>query len=145
MFKARLLFVAASAGLLLSACDHPLQIVGQGYVYSSSGERDCLLEAQPCTNLVVGEYHETYRASPREGWQFVGWENCMVETDTCRFDIPADVVKQYWGKQVGPLIARFEPIDTPVNGGKIRVLPSVILSPRATISASAIAEICGIG
>ena len=63
----------------LTACRHPIFIIGEGDVTSASGDRDCLLEdfqaeAPGCTeNTVKGSYSEAYSAVPRPGWQFAAW------------------------------------------------------------------------
>ena len=44
----------------ITACSHPLEIVGQGDINSSTGANDCSLEAQPCKNYAVGDYEVTY-------------------------------------------------------------------------------------
>lgn len=115
--KARRVVTALVAVLLISACSHPVEIVGQGDVVSASGERDCSFDdhaaaAENCTqNLVIGEYDETYTAVPADGWHFHRWVNyCTTSTDaTCSFDIPADVVEQAYGETAPPLVAIFRP------------------------------------
>ncbi|MEM9015276.1 MAG: hypothetical protein AAGB02_09255 [Pseudomonadota bacterium] len=102
-------------GLCLSACSHPLQIIGEGDITSSSGERGCSLEEfeageDVCAvNLVVEDYDETYIATPRSGWKFDRWYNgCNKSLENeCRFVIPADIVRDHWGETAPPLIAKF--------------------------------------
>lgn len=104
--------------LVLAACSHPLEIVGQGDIVSASGTRDCLYDTysahtnpttQPCPNLVVNDYVEVYSAVPKPGWTFAGWTGCPTDTADCSFNIPASTVHKYWGAQTGPLIANFTP------------------------------------
>ena len=127
---ARWLSIALATLLLATACNHPIEIVGEGDVVSASGTRDCLradpaADATSCTdNLVIGEYGETYTAVPAEGWHFHRWVNYCTgyepidnellpepqgTGDGCRFDIPADVVSQAYGQTVPPLVAIFRP------------------------------------
>ncbi len=103
--------------VLMLACSHPLEIKGEGDILSASGMRDCYLEdfragLDACSkNLVVGEYQETYYAVPREGWQFVAWENCFNDgavADQCIFNIPANLVRNSYGQTVAALVAVFE-------------------------------------
>jgi len=120
--KIRCLF---SAGLLvlLAACSHPLEIIGEGDIVSASGDRDCLYEdsiagASNCTeNSVIGNYLETYYAEPRPGWEFVGWENYCndVPGNECAFDVPANIVQQAWGLAVPPLRAVFSEAEPPIE------------------------------
>ena len=94
---------------LVSACYHPLEIVGQGDIVSSTGTRNCSFEEQPCENMVEGEYSVTYTAVPRDGWTFVGWENCGHQFPQCTFDLSQEVVEQFPELSV-PLRAIFEPL-----------------------------------
>ena len=105
---------------LVIACSHPLEIRGEGDILSASGTRDCYLEnfqsgAESCSkNLVVGDYRETYHAVPREGWEFVSWENCFDEgsaLDQCRLDFDAGTVEKFWGETAAPLVAVFQQLD----------------------------------
>jgi hypothetical protein len=101
--------------LVLQACSHPIDIVGEGDVTSASGNRTCLLEdylaAQDnCSkNYVVGAYQETYFAVPRVGWQFDHWGNycAAATTNECSFNISAAVTKNFWGQTAPPLQAVF--------------------------------------
>ena len=101
--------------ILLAACKHPIELHGEGDVFSASGARDCALEdylagAEACaSNLVTGDYAETYTAVPRPGWQFRRWDiYCTTALDnTCSFNIGADVVQQFSGSTVPPLKAIF--------------------------------------
>lgn len=108
----------AGALFFVAACDHPIEIVGQGDVLSASGDRNCLLEEfqagnTNCTkNTVVSAYKETYFAVPRSGWQFSRWENyCTDVTDPnmtdCGFEIPGGTVFDFWGKTMPSLTAVF--------------------------------------
>lgn len=102
----KLLF-ALLALLLLTACSHPLEISGQGDIVSSNGRHNCLLEEQPCTNLVTGDYSVTYTAQPRAGWSFDSWEGCGDQFPNCTFDVSGTQVAQYWGQVMPPLRATF--------------------------------------
>ena len=62
--------------IFVIGCSHPLEIVGNGDIISASGEHDCLLEDNPCTNYVIGDYDVTYTAMPRAGWIFSEWDGC---------------------------------------------------------------------
>lgn len=108
--------------LLLQACSHPLEIVGQGDIDSESGTRNCSLEefnaeSTHCTkNFVAEDYSETYTAVPRSGWEFACWGNYQRFCDRsaatpneCRFSIDALAVRQFWGETVPPLRAHFSP------------------------------------
>lgn len=107
-------FVAA----LITACSHPLEIVGDGDIVSASGDRDCSYEdfqaaQENCTkNYVASAYKETYSAQPHQGWQFERWENycANVGDNECSFDIPGTAVGQFWGQTVPPLRAVFSPV-----------------------------------
>ena len=114
-FKAALI---AGGLFFIAACDHPIEIVGQGDVLSASGERNCLLEEfqagnDNCAkNTVVTAYKETYFAVPRPGWQFSRWQNyCTDITDPnmtdCEFDIPGGAVFDAWGQTMPSLVAVF--------------------------------------
>ena len=71
--------------IFVTGCSHPLEIVGHGDIISSSGEHDCLLEDNPCTNYVIGDYDVTYTAMPRAGWSFSEWEGCGEQWPDCSF------------------------------------------------------------
>ena len=120
------------AGLLfVQACSHPIEIVGEGDVWSTGG-RSCTFEdhalmQENCTNnYVISAYQETYYAEPRDGWQFGHWENYCTDADdnSCTFDIDAATVQLFWGQIAPPLKAVFTedsgaPItDTVVAHGK---------------------------
>ncbi len=100
----------------LYACSHPLEIVGEGDILSSTGTRNCYLEdfqagKESCTvNLVVLDYQETYYAVPRDGWEFEQWLNyshCANTGNACAFNLPAAAVKTGWRQTVAPLVAVF--------------------------------------
>src|SRR6056297_1653764 len=101
--------------VLLAACKHPIEIYGEGDVFSASGARDCTLEDYLASsetfvsNLVTGDYAETYTAVPRTGWQFRRWDiYCTTALDnTCSFNTTADVVQQFSGSTMPPLKAVF--------------------------------------
>lgn len=119
--------------LFLASCSHPIGIVGYGKVLSESGDRDCYFypfDLDKCKNYVVNDYMETYYASPFDGWQFHRWVNyCQNATDNqCSFNVPANIVNQFWGETAPPLIAVFTPIgaDMPVVvDGKEWLQPSL--------------------
>jgi Protein of unknown function (DUF1566) len=106
-----------AALLVLQACSHPLEIVGEGDVTSASGDRNCSLEQftaedTVCSkNYVIGEYQETYYAAPRAGWVFDRWVTyCPSATPpnyACSFNISAATVRQFWGQTMPPLTAVF--------------------------------------
>ena len=100
----------------LAGCSHPLEIAGEGDIFSASGERDCSLEeynsgAPTCSeNYISGAYDEIYQALPRPGWEFAGWENCQhanPQTQYCGFSVPAKTVQDFWGNTAPPLVAYF--------------------------------------
>ncbi len=105
--------------VLLQACSHPIDIVGEGDVLSASGERDCLLEQHDagqknCSeNMVVHEYQETYYAVPRSGWRFHRWHNYCGDNpgNECSFNVPANFVYQNWGETAPALTAIFRPTE----------------------------------
>ncbi len=99
--------------LLLTACYHPLEIQGRGDIVSSTGQNNCSLEEQPCENLITGDYYVTYRAAPREGWRFDSWEGCGDQFPECALNVPAQVVREFWGQTMIPLVAVFEPSAEP--------------------------------
>jgi len=109
------LLAAAAALTLVQACSHPIDIVGEGDVNSSSGTRNCTLEdhaasADNCSkNYVIFGYNETYSAVPRPGYLFDRWGNyCMNASDNqCAFNVSAEIVGQFWGESVPPLQAVF--------------------------------------
>ncbi|MEM9257230.1 MAG: hypothetical protein AAGA91_17440 [Pseudomonadota bacterium] len=104
----------------LGACSHPLEIVGEGDIESSTGSNDCELEDEPCSNIVAGDYNVSYTAVPRSGWEFVGWEGCGDQFPNCTFNVPASIVNQFSGQVLPPLRAVFTPIDgTIVADGKV--------------------------
>ena len=107
---------------ILCACSHPLEIVGEGDILSSTGTRNCYLEdfqagKDSCAvNLVVRDYQETYYAMPRDGWVFASWKNYCTDgstADQCSFNVEADVVRQFWGGAAQPLVAVFEKSSPP--------------------------------
>lgn len=128
----RTVLVLASL-ILISACSHPIEIVGKGnvVVLGPISDRGCLYEdylggADSCTrNYVVGDYQVTYAADPGvdwPNWYFDHWENyCVGDTlGECSFDIPANVVTRFWGETAPPLVAVFkERGGNPVPDSKI--------------------------
>lgn len=140
----RLIAIASLA--LLAACEHPLEIVGQGDILSASGTRNCSAEQRACSNLVIGAYSESYIALPRDGWRFSGWQGCGGESGTCEVNVAADIVNQHWGTTVAPLVALFEPLDqievtagpsqTVVEGSAVYLSGSVSYAGQSTASLS---------
>jgi hypothetical protein len=103
----------------LTGCSHPLDTDGNGDIISITSTRDCLVENQPCKNLVINQYEETYSAKPKAGYIFSHWEGCGDQFPQCSFNIPKSVVKKYYFKSVGRLKAIFkdesETIDIPTE------------------------------
>ena len=105
--------------LLIQACEHPIEIEGEGDVTSATGDRNCYLEdfqtAQTnCTkNYAIGAYQETYYAVPRAGWKFDHWVTyCSTAAPPyydCGFNIAAATVQQFWWQKMPPLKAVFTP------------------------------------
>ena len=93
--------------VLVTACSHPQEIIGEGDINSSTGTNDCTLEEQPCRNYVAGDYNVNYTALPRPGWNFSGWVGCADQFPDCSFDIPSSAVDQFWGQTMPPLKAIF--------------------------------------
>lgn len=99
----------------VSACSHPLEIVGEGDILSESGGRTCMLyEFQAgldtCSkNYVVRGYQETYYAVPHQDWKFEHWVNYCAEAidNECSFSADAAIVWKFWGATVPPLRAVF--------------------------------------
>jgi hypothetical protein len=94
---------------LVTACSHPLEIVGEGDISASTGTNSCTLEDQPCANYVTGDYNVTFIALPRAGWIFSGWEGCGTQFPTCSMNVPGEMVYQHWGQTMPPLRALFTP------------------------------------
>lgn len=102
--KARFLLFVVAVGMV-TGCKNPLEIFGEGDIYSASGLHDCTLEEfnagpgnQCITNEVTGDFNEVYQAVPRSGWHFKGWRTyCAYNSldDTCSFDISASTVASY--------------------------------------------------
>ena len=113
----KLMLAALLVLFAVTACRHPIEIIGEGDVMSATGDRDCLLEdyearlANCVENDVRGAYEETYFAVPRTGWQFGGWGQHYCLTDSgeegCYFSIPADQVKEFINERMPPLAAYF--------------------------------------
>ena len=92
---------------VVTACSHPLVIVGNGDIISSTGEHDCLFEDGYCANYVAGDYDVTYRATPRAGWVFSEWEGCGNQFPNCTISVPSNTVALYWGETTPALTAVF--------------------------------------
>ena len=129
----------AFATSLVYACSHPIEIDGQGDVQSASGNRNCYLEdyeqGKPnCTiNMVTGDYQETYYAVARQGWKFDKWLNyCTDEiSNQCSFNLPAELVQQYHGTTVLPLVAVFSR-DVVAPTPKPKPAPAPTPAPAST-------------
>lgn len=107
--------------LFASACSHPLEILGQGDITSSTGVNDCSLEQQPCENIVVDDYFVTYIAVPREGWRFVRWQGCGSQFPTCSYSLPGSIVSNFTDQTMPSLVAVFEP-DVPVQRNILTIM-----------------------
>lgn len=110
---------------LMAACSHPLEIVGEGDITSSTGSNECLLEQQPCENYVTGDYKVTYSARPRSGWSFVAWEGCGGQHPDCFFDIPGEIVNQFWFQTAPALRAIFSQKDSGLTEAPYTALQQV--------------------
>jgi hypothetical protein len=106
--------------LVLQACSHPLEIVGEGDIVDLKGSgHGCMLEQHRikedvCTkNFVVFEYDVDYKAIPKEGWEFVGWQGVCEnrKTSSCPLKISRDIVTKNWFKTMPPTVAVFKPIS----------------------------------
>lgn len=103
--------------LLIQACSHPIEIVGEGDVRSASGDRNCSLEQYRASdthcskNYAIGAYQETYYPEPRTGWRFARWEPYCTTAPApnyeCSFSATAEQVKKFWGQTMPPLKAVF--------------------------------------
>ena len=112
----KLILAMTLTALLSLGCSHPLEIVNEGDILSSSGTRDCSLPQYRAgldnckVNIVTGDYYETYTAVARDGWVFDRWEGCFdpdPPVESCAFNIPADVVEQHTLETMPPLRAVF--------------------------------------
>ena len=94
-------------------CKHGIDIVGQGDVTSSTGERDCSKQEAPCGFDVSEDYIETYTANPSPGWLFDSWEVCGITNgNICQFVVPASIVEQYSDLTMPFTVAKFRlPIE----------------------------------
>jgi hypothetical protein len=126
---------------LIYACSHPIEIVGEGDVWSTGG-KTCTLEdyqggLDNCSkNCVTGAYQETYYAEPRENWVFVHWGNYCTDAidNSCSFDIPAAVVDQYWFQTIPPLVAKFAPICEAAPADSFAAIQNVIFNDKGCTS-----------
>lgn len=121
VFTVANIFLATFA---LQACKHPLAIVGEGDIVDARNSgHGCTLEQfqaqdRACgENEVHGDYFVNYKAQPRPGWRFVGWNGpCSPNSDFqhCRFDVSKATVDQ-WAEnypdiETPPSTAVFAPI-----------------------------------
>jgi hypothetical protein len=127
--NAKVLLVFFVVGLY--GCTHPLDIVGEGDILSSSGDNDCLLENLPCEAIAGGDYLETYTAVARPGHEFVGWEGCISSDNTlCSFDVPEDIVVQFWFETAPPLVAKFAPECSQAPADSFAAIGDVIFTGK---------------
>ena len=113
----RLFLAVLATALLAVACNHPIEIVGEGDVTSASGTRDCTLAdytagSPNCTeNDIVGEYDETYTGVAATGWHFHRWVNYCINatSNSCSLEVESDLVAAAQGQTVPPLVAIFRP------------------------------------
>jgi len=127
--------------LWFAGCHHPIDIEGNGDVLSESGARHCLLEDEPCSNLILGDYQERYQAEPREGYRFSYWLGCGTLTGNCIFDVNAQIVRQWWGATAPPLTAVFTPagpVSAALQASRTRCVSpcTVVFSAEETTDAS---------
>ncbi len=116
---------------LITSCTHPIEIAGNGDVMSASGDHDCLLEEMPCKAVAVNEYIETYMPVARNGYRFVGWENCPDQQgEDCVLNVDADTVQKNWGKTMPPLIAKFAPVCAAAPADSFAAIQNVIFNGK---------------
>jgi hypothetical protein len=116
---------------LIASCTHPLEIVGNGDIMSASGDHDCLLEQQPCEAVAVNKYVETYMPLARNGYRFVGWENCLVqEGEYCVWNVNTKTVHKNWGQTMPPLIAKFAPQCAGAPAASFTAIQNVIFNGK---------------
>ena len=95
---------------LIPACSHPLEIQGQGDIVCQRSTRNCLLDEQPCSNLVINEYQESYSSNTKAGHYFAHGKGCSRNLyANCDFDIKAAVVRQFLATAQPAVKALFEP------------------------------------
>lgn len=106
-------FTFLMLALALAACEHGIDIAGQGVVLAGSDpDRDCSTEQAPCRFFVADAYNESYVAIPDASHVLTGWEGCPTnDSSFCAFDVPADVVEEYYGQKTASLVANFAPVD----------------------------------
>jgi len=127
--KASILFVLLV--LVVGGCTHPIDIVGEGDIRSSSGGHDCLLEDLPCKAVAINEYIETYIPQPRSGYRFVGWDNCLSQDgENCVFNVTAATVQQNWFKTMPALVAKFAPLCESAPVDSFAAIQTVIFNGK---------------
>jgi hypothetical protein len=108
--------LAASVLLLMQACGHPLEIVGEGDIVDlNNSGHGCTLEqfqskAKACENWVLNEYDVNYTAVPKPGWEFVRWEGACAPISVfpyCRLRVSENLVKEYYFQVMPPTVAIF--------------------------------------
>jgi hypothetical protein len=123
--------LALFAILMLQACKHPLEIVGEGDIVDLNGTSyGCTLEqfqaadAACMTNDVQEDYIVNYQAVPREGWKFVGWSGFLCARESiapnCAYNAPTAWIAA-WDEGFSDVVipatvAVFEKLDTDEDG-----------------------------
>ncbi len=115
--RKRLLALLTAVVMLAAACNHPIEIVGEGDVLSASGTRDCTFAdheagSPNCTENTVtgGAYDETYTGVAAPGWHFHRWATyCTDTTGPCSVGADASTVAAAQGETATPLVAIFRP------------------------------------
>jgi hypothetical protein len=104
--------------LFITGCKQPLEIIGEGDIFSSSGDRDCTLEDFQDPNstvcegdIITGAFDETYYAVARQDYYFHTFakSSCDNENAECRVQIQQNLVDLYPGVPNAELIAIFRP------------------------------------
>lgn len=113
-FAARLVRLILAC-CVISACGHGVDIDGEGDVGSRTGLRHCMLEDEP-SFLIVDAYSEVYVPLARPGWEFSHWSGCVVEERECAFNISAELVHEFWFKEMPFLVAHFVQSDSDGDG-----------------------------
>lgn len=102
-----------SALLLISivisvACTHPVEVIGNGDIVSSTGTHNCSKQQSPCNFDIVGAYYETYTAIAHSGNRFSHWNNCIqISGNSCSWAVNAATVQRHWAQTMPPMQAVF--------------------------------------
>lgn len=101
---------------LVSACTHPIDIIGSGHIESHGTHRNCVPDNAPCLQVIAEDYHESYVGYADIGWEFARWEGCFEISNlityagrTCSFDIYQGIIEGSYGKTMPALTAVFVP------------------------------------